>query len=91
MFRIKYNDISYIESMKEYVAFYTDKGRTLSLNSLKRLQQELPSDTFIRIHKSYIVHMHKVAALEGNLVHIGDKKIPIGSSYKEEVMKKVFR
>ena len=90
VFRMFYKDILYIESMKEYVAYHTEKGRTLSLNSLKKLQQELPSDKFMRIHKSHIVNIDLVSALEGNMVHLGDKRLPIGSSYKEEVMKRIF-
>ena len=90
VFRIFYKDILYIESMKEYVAYHTADGRTLSLGSLKKLQTDLPTQQFIRIHKSYIANINYITALEGNMVHIGDKKLPIGASYKEEVMKRVF-
>lgn len=90
VFRIFYKDILYIESMKEYVAYHTPDGRTLSLGSLKKLEQELPPELFIRIHKSYIANIDYIAALEGNMVHLGKKKLPIGTSYKEEVMKRVF-
>ncbi|MDA8693560.1 response regulator transcription factor [Saprospiraceae bacterium] len=90
VYRIFHDDILYIESMKEYVAYHTKDQRTLSLGSLKKLEQDLPTAKFMRIHKSYIANISRIAALEGNMVHIGDKKIPIGSSYKEAVMKKVF-
>lgn len=90
VYRIFYKDILYIESMKEYVAFHTQKGRTLSLGSLKSLEGTLPADQFIRIHKSYIVAMKKVTALEGNQVLVGDNKIPIGSSYRKNVMEAMF-
>lgn len=90
VYRILHKDIRYIESMKEYVAYHTAHGRTLSLGSLKKLQEELPQDQFLRIHKSYMVNKDFVEALEGNMVLIGDKKIPIGGSYKEEVMKHLF-
>ena len=90
VFRIFYKDILYIESMKEYVAYHTADGRTLSLGSLKKLQTDLPTQQFIRIHKSYIANINYITALEGNMVHIGDKKLPIGASYKEEVLKRVF-
>lgn len=90
VFRIFYKDILYIESMKEYVAFHTPSGRTLSLGSLKKLEQELPTELFMRIHKSYIANINCIAALEGNMVHLGKKKLPIGTSYKEAVMKRIF-
>ena len=90
VFRIFYKDILYIESMKEYVAFHTNDGRTLSLGSLKKLEQELPTDQFMRIHKSFIANINSIAVLEGNMVHIGEKKLPIGTSYREEVLKRLF-
>lgn len=90
VFRIFYQDILYIESMKEYVAYHTAEGRTLSLGSLKRLEQELPTDLFMRIHKSYIANISRITALEGNMVHLDGQKLPIGSSYREVVLKRVF-
>ena len=89
--RIKLEDIQYIESMREYVAYHTPNGRLLSLQSLKSLEEELPADRFIRIHKSYIVPIDKIEALEGNMVHIGKEKLPVGASYREALMERVFR
>ncbi len=90
VFRMFYKDILYIESMKEYVAYHTAEGRTLSLGSLKKLVEQLPSEQFMRIHKSFIANISRIKALEGNMVHLGEKKLPIGTSYKEEVLKRVF-
>lgn len=92
IFKIQFSDILYIEGMREYVAFHTlSQGRILSLMSLKKLAEVLPEDQFMRIHKSYIIDIQKVKVLEGNMVHLGDKKIPIGASYREVVMEKVFK
>lgn len=88
--RIRFGDILYIQSMREYVAFHTVSGRILSLNSLKNLEEELPADRFIRIHKSYIVAIDKVATLEGNTLHVGKEKLPVGASYKEALVGRVF-
>lgn len=88
--RIKYDDILFIQSMREYVAYHTPAGRILSLNSLKKLEKELPEDKFIRSHKSYIVAIEKIKTLEGNLLHIGKEKLPIGAIYKDVVLAKVF-
>ncbi|MEM1119059.1 MAG: LytTR family DNA-binding domain-containing protein, partial [Bacteroidota bacterium] len=90
VYRIFYKDILYIESMKEYVAYHTPEGRTLSLGSLKKLEQDLPSDSFMRIHKSYIANIRKIGVLEGNMVHLGKQKLPIGASYREAVLERVF-
>ncbi len=88
--RIKLDDILFIQSMREYVAFHTAAGRLLSLNSLKSLEESLPPERFIRIHKSYIVAIDKIDTLEGNLVHVGKEKLPIGASYREAVVIRVF-
>lgn len=91
LLRVKLDDILYIESMAEYVAFHTESsGRILSLMSLKSLEGELPSDRFIRIHKSFMVAVAKVAGMEGNQVLIAKMKLPIGASYREEVVRRVF-
>lgn len=89
--RLKLEDILYIESMREYVAYYTPEGRILSLNSLKSLEEELPQNSFIRIHKSYIVAIDKIETLEGNMVHVGKAKLPIGASFKDAVLSRVFQ
>ncbi|MFQ5445437.1 MAG: LytR/AlgR family response regulator transcription factor [Saprospiraceae bacterium] len=89
--RLRFDDILFIQSMREYVAYHTPKGRILSLNSLKSLEEELPENRFLRIHKSYIVAVDKIDTLEGNMVHVGKEKLPIGASYREGVMGKVFK
>lgn len=89
--RLKFDDIAYIESMREYVAYHTPQGRILSLQSLKSLEEELPADRFIRIHKSYIVAIDRIETLEGNLLHIGKVKLPVGASYREQVLNKIFQ
>jgi len=92
IFKLKFSDIEYIEGMREYVAFHTaSQGRILSLMSLKKLEEDLPSEQFMRIHKSYILNSQKVKALEGNLVHLGEKKLPIGASYREKVLGQIFK
>jgi DNA-binding LytR/AlgR family response regulator len=88
-YRIPHADILYIESMREYVAYHTAKGRTLSLGSLKQLEDELP-DQFLRVHKSFIVATDRVEALEGNQLRIGQALIPIGGSYREAVKSRLF-
>lgn len=88
--RIRYEDILFIQSQLEYVAFQTAEGRTLSLGSLKALEEELPRDLFLRVHKSFIVAKSRVTTLEGNTIHIGKEKIPIGANYKEDVLRELF-
>ena len=88
--RIHHKDILYIQSMREYVAYNTPKDRILSLGSLKKLEVDLPQEQFLRIHKSYIISKAKASVLEGNMIHIGKEKIPIGASYRKEVLRLLF-
>lgn len=90
MHRLKFEEIQYIQSMREYVAFHTLAGRVISLNSLKNLEEQLPPERFIRIHKSYIVAIDKIDMLEGNTIQVGKEKLPVGASYREELIKRVF-
>lgn len=90
LYKIHYADIKYIEGMREYVSFHIPTGRITALMSLKSLEDKLPSHTFIRCHKSFIVNSHMVNALESGNLLIGDKSIPIGQSYKEKVIETIF-
>ncbi|MEN0049428.1 MAG: LytTR family DNA-binding domain-containing protein [Bacteroidota bacterium] len=88
--RVYHEDILYIQSMQEYAAYYTTNGRIVAFGSLKKLEKELPTPPFLRIHKSYIINTSKVTTLEGNLVHLAGEKIPIGGSYREIVKENLF-
>lgn len=90
IYKVAMDEIRYIEGLKEYVSYYTKEKRIIVLQSLKSIEASLPSDKFIRVHRSYIVPIDKIKTLDGNQVQIGDKLIPIGRSYKEDVMKRVF-
>ncbi len=81
---IKLNNILYIEGLKDYIKIYTSGNSkpVITLNSLKRLQQNLPSDKFSRVHKSYIVGLDHINAINKTQVMIKDKFIPIGESYR---------
>ena len=73
------------------MSFFVNVKRFITLESLKRLEELLPESRFMRIHKSYIIPFTKVKSLDGNMLEIGDKKLPIGKSYKEIVLSKVFK
>jgi len=89
--KIMFDDIDYIEGLKAYVSFFVKGKRYITLESLKKLEEILPSNKFIRIHKSYIAPLSKIKSLDGNMIEVENKKIPIGKSYKEFVLKNVFR
>lgn len=85
VYKINLADILYIEALDDYVKVVTTQSNYLVHDTLKSLQEELPADLFIRVHKSYIIAGSKIVFIEGNYVKIGDKDIPIGASYREVV------
>ncbi|MCB0549694.1 MAG: response regulator transcription factor [Phaeodactylibacter sp.] len=88
--KVRFEDILFIEGLKEYVRFVCRDARHVTLESLKNLEELLPSGHFLRVHKSYIVAKDKVQALNGNMLEIGEFKIPISRSKKEEVVQSLF-
>jgi DNA-binding LytR/AlgR family response regulator len=84
--RINFQNILYIEGLKEYVKVYTmlsDKP-ILSLSSLKILEIKLPADRFMRVHRSFIVNLEKIETIDRSRIVFGKKYIPIGEQYKDK-------
>ncbi len=87
--KVTFDEIMFIKGMKEYVSYQLADRRIISLQAMKLLEKMLPSDQFIRVHKSYIVSIKKITAMDGGHVYIGQTKLPVGGSYKEVVMKSI--
>lgn len=87
--RLKFDHILYIEGCKDYVKIFTPEGMMLTRLNLKNIQGQLPDDQFMRVHRSYIVSFSKITQFQKNEIHLANKSIPIGESYKEEVLKKL--
>lgn len=91
MVKVSLKDITHIESLKDYVRVKTVAGKEIiSLQKISYLEKKLPADCFLRIHKSFIVSLKKIDAYSSTSVEINGLEIPIGRSYKSEVMK-VFK
>ena len=90
LIKVRFEDILYIEGLKEYVSIYTtDNQRIITLQSIKNLETLLPEGAYLRIHKSYIISLARIDAIVGNQVEIHKKLLPIGATYKEELMKRL--
>lgn len=85
--KIKYEDVHYIEGMREYVAIHTPAKRFLVYQSMKRLSEILADRNFLRVHKSFIISLDHVTSVYGNVVSIGEKELPIGKRYREAFLK----
>ncbi|MFL0101756.1 LytR/AlgR family response regulator transcription factor [Tenacibaculum maritimum] len=79
--KVKYVNMLYIQSLKDYIKVYTEEGNYIVHKSLTNILEELPSQKFLRIHRSYIISLEKVKSIEGNSVEIGTVRIPIGRKY----------
>jgi DNA-binding LytR/AlgR family response regulator len=79
--KIKFEDIYFIESLKDYIKVFTKSGDYLAHKSLSAITEELPKNQFLRLHRSFTVALDKIQALEGNSVLVTNKRIPIGRKY----------
>lgn len=91
MVRVILSDILYIESLKDYIKLYTTIGNYIAYKSLASIVEELPSDNFIRVHKSYAIALNKVKSVDGNCIEIGNKTVPIGRVYIKKVKELIFK
>ena len=89
LYKINFDDLLYIEGQHEYVSFYTRTKRITALYSLKNLEEQLPADKFIRVHKSYIVSIDEIQEIEPLSITVAGQKMPLGGSYRDALMKKL--
>lgn len=88
---VKLDQILFIEGLKDYIKIHTIENNRpiITLNSLKKMQQSLPPERFSRIHKSYIVGLNHITAINKTQVMLGEKHLPIGESFKNTFMQKL--
>lgn len=87
--RIDLNEILYIEAMQNYVTIFTVKGKYVTLLQLKNVEENLNPQSFIRVHKSYIVSIAKIDTIENNEIKLKSFRIPISRQYRDHVIEKV--
>jgi DNA-binding LytR/AlgR family response regulator len=90
--KLKYSDMLYIQGLKEYLRIYVKievKKPILTLMSFKQLMEKLPDNQFLRVHRSFVVNIACITAVQRNKIIIGDIRIPIGESYKETCLKRL--
>ncbi|WBL22206.1 LytR/AlgR family response regulator transcription factor [Zunongwangia sp. HRR-M8] len=87
--KVKLDDILYAESIKNYVVIHTEKEQLVTYNTLKKIQQSLPEEHFIKIHKSYIVALNKIQKTDNFEVWVNNKDLPLGDTYRSEFFRKV--
>ncbi|RPD43051.1 LytR/AlgR family response regulator transcription factor [Chitinophaga barathri] len=87
--KIPVADILFLEGSKQYVKIFLKERYIITLDSMKNFDAILSAQGFLRVHKSYIVYIHAVDAVDGSCLRIGDYIIPVGKTYRQEIVKKI--
>jgi two-component system LytT family response regulator len=88
---VETDDILYIQSLKDYIRVITKTHRIVTYSTLQSILKKLDSGRFVQIHKSYLINIGKVKAIEGTLVRVIDDVLPIGRSFKSNLLSQVER
>ena len=91
--RVNIADIVYVEGLKDYVIIRMPNDRVITLQTMKSLDERLPNKDFQRIHRSYIVNLNRIEALQGNMVEVKEKgkttNLPVGKSYRDVLASRI--
>ena len=88
--KVYYREVLYIEGLQNYVVVHTKQRKLITYMTLGGLEAQLPDRQFIRVHKSYVVSVSQISAMEGNEVIVNGIKIPISRNLKEKVVKRIL-
>ena len=88
--KILYDDILFAEALQNYVCIQTKDKKYITYLTFKSVEDYLPADKFVKVHKSYIVAAQKVDSIEGNNIKIGQHHIPISRNLKDEAMERLL-
>lgn len=90
LIKVTYDDVLYVEGLKDYVIIRQVEGRVVTLQTMKSLEEKLPNNIFQRIHRSYIVNINKIDAVVGNMVEVQEKgqakHLPVGKNYRDKLL-----
>jgi DNA-binding LytR/AlgR family response regulator len=89
MIQLLYKEITYVEALSDYVIIYCGQKRYTILSTMKAVENQLPNNDFMRVHRSFIVRLDKIKEIEENTVSVEGKLIPISRSNKDSFLKKI--
>ncbi|WP_299125448.1 LytTR family DNA-binding domain-containing protein [uncultured Tenacibaculum sp.] len=89
MIKINFNEIEYIESLGDYVKIFLNQTVIVTRETMNNIENKLPQNSFIRIHRSYIVSLNKISSYTNEFIEINKKALPISRSYKESTLQKL--
>nr|WP_067054728.1 response regulator [Mucilaginibacter sp. L294] len=88
--KIVFNEVLFIEGMENYVIIHTTNKKVITHSTLKSLIEKLPKQAFLQTHKSYIVAINKVGAVEGNILYVGNQQVPISRQLRDYVLGRII-
>jgi DNA-binding LytR/AlgR family response regulator len=91
LIKIPFAEILYIEAEADYINVVTDTGRFMTLQSLKNAEEKLDAALFCRVHRSFIVALPRIDAIEGNMIRVGAHTIPLGRQYRDALFERISR
>lgn len=83
-YKVNFSDICFIEALGDYIKVHTVDKTLITYLSMKKMEALLPAEAFVRIHKSFIVNIHRIKTIEGNMVEVKNERITIGNNYKQQ-------
>ena len=88
--KIIFDEVLFLEGMENYVIIHTAGKKVITHSTLKSLMEKLPRSAFLQTHKSYIIAINKISAVEGNMLYVGDKQVPISRQLREQVLARII-
>ncbi|WP_119080206.1 LytR/AlgR family response regulator transcription factor [Chitinophaga alhagiae] len=88
--KINYEDILFVEALQNYVAIHTPARKFTTYLTFKGVEEYLPPERFVKVHKSFIVALDKITSIDGNELVIGQHHVPVSRNLKDEVMEKIL-
>lgn len=89
--KILFDDILFVEALQNYVTIHTTTKKFISYLTFKSVEDYLPASRFIKVHKSFIVAASRIDSIDGNEIRMGEHRIPISRSLKDEVTEKLLK
>lgn len=87
--KVLFDEVRYVEALGDYVHIVTDQSKLIVYSTMKAVEEKFPESLFIRVHRSFIVNLKRVQAIEDNTIIIDNKYIPIGQTYLRDVLQRL--
>jgi DNA-binding LytR/AlgR family response regulator len=88
--KVRYDEVMYVEALQNYVIIHTAAKKLITYLTMTGLESQLPKEQFLKVHKSFIVSVPQIKAIDGNELLIGEARIPISRNLKDDVVNQII-